>query len=561
MKTSSISSILSLAAMAAAPALTSCSSSALPSAISEGFYNSTTSGLHIKLAGRYDAGSLGLSASVMEIVAYNAANGYAYAVNGLTGKLSILHVSAMTGAVISASEIDVKAAVKGRDAGFNYKDMTSVAVAPDGKSLAIALQGKRHTDTGRAAIFSCAADGSLSLLDVITIGVQPDMICYADSNTILSANEGEARKGYEGEIDPKGGVSIINIKERSCVNIGFDAFDSPAMRQKLLSRGVLLKKGALPSLDLEPEYITVVGNKAYISLQEANAIAVLNISQKRMENVYGLGFADYGRVKVDLGAKDKTYAPRNFPGVYGVRMPDAIASYQVGGSTYIVTANEGDGREWGDYENEVKVNLKDKESSPAGHIQPSQFTGKRGKVTLLNTESMDGLDEKKDYLFGTRSFSIFRVTGSGLQLVFDSGSQFEEVVANTLAHAIPLSGDKLGLDDRSGKKGPEPESVTLGKIANKTYAFIALERAGGIMVYDITRPQEARFVNYFNSRDFKNISMMNDEDGDPIAITGGDISPEGLSFISAAESKTGKPMLLVANELSGTVIALELTSL
>ncbi len=557
MKKSSIISLLSLSALS----LTSCSSSALPSGISEGFYNKMPSALRMSLAGRYDAGSLGLSASVMEIVAYNASNGYAYAVNGLTGKLSILNVSAIDGKKISASEIDVKTAVKSRDAGFDYKDMTSVAVAPDGKSLAIALQAKGHNDTGRAAIFTCAADGSLTLLDVITLGVQPDMICYADANTILSANEGEPRKGYEGEVDPAGGVSIINIKERSCTNVGFDAFDSPAKRQQLLAHGVLLKKGALPSLDLEPEYITVTGNKAYIALQEANAIAVLNISQKRMENIYGLGFTDYGRVKVDLGAKDKTYAPRNFAGVYGVRMPDAIDSYQVGGSTYIVTANEGDGREWGDYENEKKVDLKDGDISPAGHIKPSQFTGKLGKITLLNPKKVDGLDAKKDYLFGSRSFSIFRVTGSGLQLVFDSGSQFEEVVAKSLAHAIPQSGDKLGLDDRSGKKGPEPESVVLGKIDGKTYAFIALERAGGIMVYDVSRPQAARFVNYFNTRDFKNISMKNDEDGDDIAITGGDISPEGLSFVSAEESRTGKPMLLVANELSGTVIAIELGAL
>ncbi len=549
--------------------LLSCTASALPSKVSSAFLNSSST-LSLELIARYDAGELGIDAAVMEIISYNASNGHAYAVNGKTGMLAILSIQQLrtsSGAVapIAAREFDVKSAVKSLDSSFNYKDMTSVAVSPDGQQLAIALQAQGHTEAGRVARFSCATDGSLSLLEVITVGVQPDMLCYADNNTILTANEGEPRQGYgAGVIDPKGSVSIINIASKSCTEAGFTAFDTASARAQLVSRGVILKKGALPSDDLEPEYITVAGTKAYIALQEANAIAVLNLSSKKIENIFSLGTTDHGKVALDLNAKDKKPVRRLHPGLYGVRMPDAITSYQTGGRTYLITANEGDGREWGKkktvgyYENEVKIDLSDAESSPAGSIKPEQFgSTKLGKITLLDPSTVDGLDHSKDYLYGSRSFSIYEVSSSGLTPIFDSANQFEEVVAQTLGAYYQFSGDDLGLDDRSGKKGPEPECVTIGQIAGKPYAFIGLERTGGIMVYDISVPSRPQFVNYINTRDFNKIVTHQDKKGEDVAITGGDISPEGLAFVPAQGDKPA--MLLVANEISGTVMAVKLS--
>ncbi len=538
-----------LLSLGASLALLSCTPSAMSSPVKTAFLNEKSS-LSMELSARYDAGELGLDGAVMEIISYNQSNGHAYAVNGKTGQLAILAIKSINAtngiiAPIEAREFDVKSAVQARDTSFDYKDMTSVAVSPNGKQLAIALQAQGYNDKGRVVILNCAADGSLSLAELITVGVQPDMLCYADNNTILTANEGEPRKGYGSEyVDPKGGVSIINIAARSSRDAGFEAFDSAAARAKLVSQGVILKKGALPSDDLEPEYISVSGKKAYIALQEANAIAVLDLNSQKIENVFSLGMTDYGKTALDLSSKDKKPSRSKQAGLYGLRMPDAIASYQSGGRTFLLTANEGDGREWGDkdsdgyYENEKKVKLEG------------------GKVTQLDPTTVDGLDAQKTYLYGSRSFSIYSVGAAGLNLVFDSGSQFEEIVGQTLGAFYPLSGDGLGLDDRSGKKGPEPECITLGEVNGKTYAFIGLERTGGIMAYDLSQPSRAKFVNYINTRDFNNIVTHKDGDGDDMAITGGDISPEGLAFVPA---QGGKPaMLLVANEISGTVMAVEL---
>ena len=139
---------------------------------------------------------------------------------------------------------------------------------------------------------------------------------------------------------------------------------------------------------------------------------------------------------------------------------------------------------------------------------------------------------------------MYEVTDSGLTLVYDSGSDFETITAEKLADYFNCSNDKIKLDNRSGKKGPEPETVTTGTVDGKTYAFIALERIGGVMVYDISDPAGAKFVNYINSREFEDAIQ-------------GDVSPEGLRFVPAANGR--KAMLLAACEVSGTLAAYELT--
>ena len=130
--------------------------------------------------------------------------------------------------------------------------------------------------------------------------------------------------------------------------------------------------------------------------------------------------------------------------------------------------------------------------------------------------------------------------------MYDSGSEFEEKTAVYVPENFNCSNDDKTMDDRSGKKGPEVESVTVGTVGEKTYAFVGLERVGGVMVYDITEPEQSSFVNYINSRDFSQ----------DIA---GDDSPEGLCFIPAADSEDGNAYLLASCEVSGTVAAYRLT--
>lgn len=498
----------------------------------KGFFHSDGT-VDLELSARYNSGAMNADGGSLEIVAYNSDNGYAYAVSGVKGKLIAVDLNGNTDGdkvtELTGAEYDIKALVD----GFHYGDITSVAVSPDGKRLAVAIQAENYADKGVAALFSCAQDGSLTLLSDVRVGVQPDMILFADNSTILTADEGEPREGANG-IDPKGSVSIVKIGQDNSLtanSVFFDSFDEK--RDELTAKGVLIQKNTQPSTDFEPEYIAVSGNTAYISLQEANAIAVLNMTAGNFTGVYPLGFQDYGKTKVDL-QKNDAIELKNYPNVYGIKMPDGITVTEIGGKTYLLTANEGDSRaDWAGLDNEYE-NV----TSPTGNVTLDK------KVVWFNANLWDGLDSNKAYIFGGRSFSVYEVTDNGLMLVYDSDSEFEEITAEKLPDYFNTSNDKTGMDNRSGKKGPEPESVVTGVIGNKTFAFIALERIGGIMVYDITDPANVKFANYINSREF-------DE-----AIKG-DVSPEGLCFVSAESSKSGRAMLLAACEVSGTLAAYE----
>ena len=498
----------------------------------KGFFNSDGT-IKLELAGRYNSGAMNADGGSLEIVAYNPENGFAYAVSGVKGKLIAVDLNENTDGdkvkELKGTEYDVKSLVS----GFSYGDMTSVAVSPDGKMLAVAIQAENYAEKGVAALFSCAQDGSLTLLSTVKVGVQPDMITFADNSTILTADEGEPRDGINGT-DPKGSVSIVKIGQDNSLTantVYFDSFDQK--RDELTAKGVLIQKNTPPSTDFEPEYIAVSGNTAYISLQEANAIAVLNVASGKFTGVYPLGFQDYGATKVDLQKNDATEF-KNYPNVYGIKMPDGISVTEIGGKTYLLTANEGDSRaDWTGLDNESE-NV----TSPTGNVTLEK------KVVWFNANLWDGLDSDKAYVFGGRSFSIYEATDNGLTLVYDGGSEFEEITAQKLPDYFNTSNDKTSIDNRSGKKGPEPESVVTGVISNKTFAFIALERIGGIMVYDITDPANAKFENYINSREFDEVIK-------------GDVSPEGLCFIPASSSKTGKATLLAACEVSGTLAAYE----
>ena len=499
-----------------------------------GYYDETGS-LQLELAGRYNSGAMNADGGSLEIVEYNPVNGFAYAVSGVKGKLIAVDLNGKldgdTVVTLTGTEYDVKSLVD----GFAYGDMTSVAISPDGSKLAVAIQAEGYADNGVVALFACSNDGSLALLSTVTVGVQPDMVTFADDSTILSADEGEPRGGANAA-DPKGSVSIVTIGENNALTantVTFDSFDD--QRETLTAAGVLIQKNTNPSTDFEPEYIAVSGSTAYVSLQEANAIAVLDIPSGIFTGVYPLGFQDYGTTKVDL-QKNDAIELKNYENVYGIKMPDGISVTTINGKTYLLTANEGDSRaDWDGLDNEVE-----NKASPTGDVTLDE------KVVWFNANMWDGLDTDKAYVFGGRSFSIYEVTATGLNLVYDSGSGFEEITAEQLPAYFNTSNDKTSVDNRSGKKGPEPESVVTGVVDGRTYAFIALERISGVMVYDVTDPVNASFVNYINSREFD-------------AAIQGDVSPEGLCFISAADSKTGNALLLAACEVSGTLAAYELT--
>ena len=514
----------------------------------------------------YESGEYNVDGGVMEIIAYNKATKYAYSVNGQSGVLTALDLSVLSSngsdIDLTGRDIDIRTLVEEEDPSFRYGDMTSVAVSPDGACLALALQAEAYNERGRIAVFTCSEDGSLTLEGLIESGVQPDMVVFADNSTVLTADEGEPREGYgEGVEDPAGTVTIADISSMTSVLVGFEAFDTEAARDELTSQGVLIMKGSLPSADFEPEYIAVSGDKAYVTLQEANAVAVLDIPGRTFEDVFPAGFEDYSVTPVDIDKKDDAYNPAVYDSLRGIRMPDGITAFSIGGKTYLAAANEGDAREWGDedagtfYISEDERDFGDGDVSPSGKITAAG-SGLEGKVVFFKSSDFDGLDEETDYIFGGRSFTVFEVTDDGLREVFTSGDDFEAITADLYPEFYNASNDNAVLDDRSGKKGPEAESVTAGIINGRTYVFTALERTGGVMMYDVTDPSQPVFADYINTRDFRSAvdGSQEYEDGELDKwVTGGDVAPEGLCFIPASDSPTAQPLVLAANEVSGTV--------
>lgn len=537
-----------------------------------GGYENGTAALNLTQIARYSAGQYNVDGGVMEIVAYNQATKWAYAINGQSGKLAAIPLAGLTAGAhveeLTGTEIDVKALVEAEDSTFQYGDMTSVAISPDSTTLAAALQAQGSNDAGRVALFTCEEDGSLTLEALVETGAQPDMVTFAGDGVVLTADEGEPREGYgENIADPKGSVTVVDVEAQESTVVDFSAFDS--QRDQLAEDGIVLKKGSAPSVDLEPEYIAVSGGKAYVTLQENNAIAVLDIESQAFEGVYSAGFEDHSTTAIDLDKKDDAYDPQTYESLLGIRMPDGIAAFTVEGTTYLVTANEGDAREWGD-EDQGTFYLSEDErdfgeegvTSPTGAIT-AENSGLEGKVVFFKTEDFDGLDPEKDYVFGGRSFTVFQATENGLEEVFTSGDDFEALTAQYVPEYFNASNDNAVLDDRSGKKGPEAESVTVGTVDGKTYAFVALERTGGVMVYDVTDPEAITFVNYVNTRDFGTTVEGSEEyeDGELDKwVTGGDVAPEGLLFLDAASSPNGEPLLLAACEVSGTVAVYQLGS-
>lgn len=221
--------------------------------------------------------------------------------------------------------------------------------------------------------------------------------------------------------------------------------------------------------------------------------------------------------------------------VFGMYMPDGIASFSVGDAVFYVTANEGDARS-----DPARIN--------SLNLDPTAFPNaaalkNNAALSRLNASSIDGdVDGDGDYdrlyVYGGRSFTIWDAAGN---VAFDSGDAFEQITAaQTPALFNANDGAASKWDERSDDKGPEPEGATVGTIAGRPYAFIGLERAGGgVMVYDLDNPRQPQFIGYFR--------------------TDGDISPEGLTFITAADSPTGKPLLVVMNELSNTTAVFQVT--
>ncbi|WP_228201658.1 choice-of-anchor I family protein [Flaviflexus ciconiae] len=318
---------------------------------------------------------------------------------------------------------------------------------------------------------------------------------------------------------------------------------------------------------LEPEYAGVTDTHAYVSLQEANAIAVVDLATAEVTDVWPMGFIDRNVVPFDPSDRDPEDAPefslRTYEGVYGIPQPDTVEAFTVNGKDYIVTANEGDARDYDNYTEEARAkDLGDDGIPPA--CDDASFADQlddanlgRLNITLEMGLNEDGTCYEELYHYGSRSLSI--LDGDTGEIVYDSGSEFEEVTGELLPDFFNSNHSESNMEGRSDDKGPEPEGLTVGVIDDRTYAFVGFERVGGIIVYDVTDPANSTYAGYVNNRDFS-ISMEDSVDagtGEEDLLKAGDLGPEGLEFVSAAISPNGKDLLIVGNEVSGTTTFFE----
>lgn len=315
--------------------------------------------------------------------------------------------------------------------------------------------------------------------------------------------------------------------------------------------------------DLEPEYIAVSadGNTAWVSLQENNALAKLDLSDADINNavvtdILPLGYKDHSIPGNELdGSNDDDRINLQTWPLLGMYMPDSIASFRFNDQDFIITANEGDSREYDAFNEETEVG----DIRLDGGLDPDLQTDEAiNPLAITQAEGRNGdVDYEQLYSYGARSFSVWNADG---ELVFDSGSDFARIIANRFPENFNASNDDNDLDDRSDNKGSEPEAITVGTISGRTFAFFGLERQGGIMVYDVSNPYNPAFIQYLTNRDFS-VDIDDLDNGILPAGAAGDLGPEGFAFISAENSPTGNPMLAVGNEVSGTTTLYEISVL
>ena len=298
------------------------------------------------------------------------------------------------------------------------------------------------------------------------------------------------------------------------------------------------------SQDFEPEYIAVSADSstAWVTLQENNALALIDLKSGAV-SVKALGFKDHSAAgnALDASDLDTKINIQNWP-VKGMYQPDGLAAFSVGGATYTISANEGDARDYTALPEARRV--KDLKLDPAAFpnaaaLQADAALGRLNVTNQLGDTDGDG-DFDALYSFGARSFSVRDAAGT---LIYDSGDLIERTVAAQFPARFNANSTSNTFDTRSDDKGPEPEGVTVGQVGGRTLAFLGLERMGGVMVIDVSTPASPTLLSYVNPRDFTQ---------DVKTAAAGDLAPEGLAFVPAAQSPNGRAMLIVANETSGT---------
>ncbi|MBN2894441.1 MAG: NAD nucleotidase [Campylobacterales bacterium] len=460
-----------------------------------------------------------------EITAYDKTTKRLFVTNGAANRIDVLDI-----ATPAAPKLHASLDMSSYGTGIN-------SVAVKNGVVAVASENKVDGKHQKGSVVLFDANGNFS--KQVTVGFLPDMVTFNEEGTkVVVANEGEPNGAYD--YDPEGSIGIVTVADGSYVEAGFaGATLTPA------ADGTPVRLGGTPSndqaKDIEPEYIAVSGNYAYVTLQENNALAKVNLTTGALEFVHSFGAKshDTNTTTIDIVENGKIEM-KQYAGLYGLYMPDTIAAFSANGATYLATANEGDGREYCLDSECDNVAFADEKKISKLTLDPSIAAIYEDEDDLkvmidMGDSDKDG-DYEKLYTYGARSFSIWNTNGT---LVFDSGDTLEKLIAQY--EPALFNQDEGDMDGRSGNKGGEPEALAIGSSNGKTYAFVGLERQSAIVVFDVTEPANATFVDYV---------MLEKE---------GDISPEGLFFIPAADAPNGKNLLVVSSEVSGSTSIYEFT--
>ncbi|MCG9661047.1 choice-of-anchor I family protein [Vibrio mediterranei] len=518
--------------------------------------------------------------SAAEIVSYDSCTDKLYVVNAQAKKVDVLSLDKQ-GKPSSTGQIDLVSAAQ--QSGIKIGAANSVS-AHEGL-VAVAIENSNRQDKGIIALYR---SDTLALITTYQAGSLPDMVSFSkDGRYLASANEGEPNADYS--VDPEGSVTLVDLnngpQKAVVTQIDFREFNQGQPRHSELSSKVRISHpNATVAQDLEPEYLTFDDKGSlYVALQENNAMATIDVASASVKSIVGLGGKSWQTAKLDASNKDNIVGNlKSYPMLEGLYMPDSIASYSVNGETYVVTANEGDGREYGFNTTQQQCDKQgfkwdgDEQQNAEDYANKQDFCiayvdevrGKKLKVDpnhplaialkdnaqlarlkVIKSNQTLAADEKVQ-AFGARSFSIWNETG---ERVYDSGDEFANIVFMKEAMYFNSTNDNNNsADDRSDDKGVEPEAIEVANINGRHYAFIGLERHGGIMVYDVTEPAQALFITYVNNRDFSQPVCTQVDDGDcdndQYNPKAGDLGPESIEYFT----RRGNHFIAVGNEVSGT---------
>ncbi len=497
----------------------------------------STNELSLNLLSSFSNGAAGVNSA--EIVQHCRLTQRLFIANSIAAKMDIIDF-ANPAAPVLISSIDMTP----------YGNINSIAVH-DG-IVAVATENANPQLNGKIVFFD--ADGVY--INEVSAGAMPDMITFSkDYTKVITANEGEPNSDYS--VDPEGSITVVdisggiaNVTSANATQIMLTQFNGQEIA--LRAQGIrIFTTSASVAQDLEPEYVAVSDDntRAYITLQENNAMLVVNLITNTVESIQALGFADYSEGSGNsLDASDQSGAILNTSGIpiRGAYMPDAIAYSNINGSGYVFMANEGDSREFGSVVDANRIsssvfnNLDPLAFPDASILRNNRFLGRLNALKYSGDTDGDG-DYDELHVLGSRSFTIRNAATN--ELVFDSKDLFEKITAaSPLTAAFFNASNSSGAavsKNRSDDKGPEPEGITVAEIDGVHYAFIALERVGGCMVFNVENPNAPLFVTYANNRTLNG--------------SGPDLGAEGILFIDAADSPTGESIVILANEVSSTL--------